>query len=287
MNMVPYDYQRFIKTMKHAVSMGAISQARIDDAVRRILRAKLQLGLFEHPYGEPALAASVGSSEHRALARQAVRESMVLLKNDGALPIAKDTAIIFVSGANADSVGAQLGGWSLSWQGSATAYATDATSILDGIKAAVSPETKVVYEQWGKFDGTADIGIVVIGEAPYAEGVGDSPDLGLSPQDIQSLTNTRAHVRKLIVVLVSGRPLVITRQFQLADAWVAAWLPGTEGEGVADVLFGDAAPTGKLPQSWPATALQVGVHPGDPAYRPLFPYGFGLTYRQAGRPASG
>ncbi len=283
MNMVPQDYRRFIKAMKDAVRKGAIPQERIDDAVRRILRAKFALGLFEQPYGEAALADTVGSQAHRELARQAVRESLVLLKNDNAaLPIARDAPTVFVSGGNADSVGAQLGGWSLSWQGSATAYVAGGTSILDGIRAAVSPGTQVVYDQWGKFDGSAEVGIAVVGETPYAEGAGDTKDLGLSTWDLTSITNTRAHVRKLIVVLVSGRPLVITDQLPAADAWVAAWLPGTEGAGVSDVLFGDYPFTGLLPYSWPRSEAQLPINQNNAAGKtgcagPLFPFGYGLV----------
>ena len=282
MNMVPYDYRRFIDGMKDAVGKGAIPQSRIDDAVRRILRAKMELGLFEHPYGDPALAETVGSQAHRELARQAVRESLVLLKNDNAaLPIAKDAPSIFVAGSNADSVGSQLGGWSLTWQGSTTAEVSGATSILEAIKAAVAPGTTVTYEQNGQFTGNADIGIVVVGEEPYAEGVGDNANLSLSAQDINAITNTRAHVKKLVVVIVSGRPMVITEQFQVADAWVAAWLPGSEGEGVTDALFGDAPFTGKLPYTWPRSNAQLPINEHNAEDKtgcdaPLFALGYGL-----------
>ena len=266
MNMVPYDYVRFINVMKQAVATGAISQERIDDAVRRILRAKFELGLFENPHGNAALADSVGSEAHRQLARQAVRELLVLLKNDGnALPIAKDTPTIFVSGRGADSVGMQCGGWSLTWQGSDTANIMNGTSILSAIKATVSPSTKVVYDKAGQFEGNADIGIVVVGESPYAEGVGDQADLSLPREDIEAITNMRGHANKLVVILISGRPMVITSQFQNAEAWVAAWLPGTEGEGVTDVLFGDAPFKGKLPYSWPRSNAQLPINENNAA----------------------
>ena len=282
MNMVPYDYQRFIGVMKEAVGHGAISQERVDDAVRRILRAKFELGLFEHPYGDPALASTVGSPEHRSLARQAVRESAVLLKNDNsALPIPKDTPTVLVAGGSADSVGVQAGGWSQTWQGSASASFKDGTSILQAIKSAVSSSTTVVYDSSGAFNGTADIGIVVIGEQPYAEGVGDTADLGISAEDISAITNTRAHANKLIVVLLSGRPMVITDQFRDADAWVAAWLPGSEGEGVTDILFGDFPFVGKLPYTWPRSNAQLPANELTLAGKtgcdaPLFPFGYGL-----------
>ncbi len=281
MNMVPQNYRRFIDVMKQAVASGAISQERIDDAVRRILRAKMALGLFEHPYGDPSLADTVGSVEHHALARQAVRESLVLLKNDnGALPIAKDTPSIFVAGSNADSVGSQLGGWSLTWQGSTTANVMGGTSILEGIKKAVTPDTAVTYEQTAQFTGRADFGVVVAGEAPYAEGEGDTADLTLAWQDIAAISRMRERVDKLTVVIVSGRPMVIKDQFQSADAWVAAWLPGTEGEGVSDVLFGDAPFTGKLPYTWPRSNAQLPINENNAAGKtgcaaPLFPLGYG------------
>ncbi len=282
-NMVPQDYRRFITAMKKAVDSDAISQERIDDAVRRILRAKMELGLFEHPYGDLSLAKAVGSQAHRELARQAVRESLVLLKNDnGALPIAKDAKAIFVAGSNADSVGAQLGGWSLTWLGSADAQVTGGTSILQAIKDAVAPGAKVIYDRAGQFKGNADVGIVVAGEAPYAEGMGDTAGLSLSWEDIAAITRMRAQVDKLIVVLVSGRPMTITRQFQSADAWVAAWLPGTEGAGVTDVLFGDLPFTGRLPYTWPRSNAQLPINQRNIAGKqgcdaPLFPLGYGLV----------
>jgi beta-glucosidase len=281
MNMVPYDYFRFIDTMEKAVKKGDITEERIDDAVRRILTVKFELGLFDHPYADPAFLDSVGSDEHRALARQAVRESLVLLKNDGAtLPIAKDTALIYVAGQGADDIGMQCGGWTTEWQGK-TGDIQPGTTILQGIRAAVSTDAKVEYNDGGEFDGMADIGIVVVGEQPYAEGVGDASDLSLSQADVQAITNLRAHSQILVVILLSGRPLIITGQFQMADAWVAAWLPGTEGTGMTDVLFGDYPFTGKLPFTWPRTNKQLPVNKNNATNltgcdAPLFSYGYGL-----------
>lgn len=283
MNMVPYDYERFMAALKAAAATQAVSQARIDDAVRRILRAKFELGLFEHPYGDPALAGTVGSQAHRELARRAVRESLVLLKNEHeALPIPKDASAIFVAGGSADSLGIQCGGWSLDWQGSATADIRDGTSLLHAVKSAVSSGTSVVYDKFAQFKGTADIGIVVIGELPYAEGAGDTDDLALSAADIRTITSTRTHVNKLIVILISGRPMLITDQFEQADAWVAAWLPGTEGAGVTDVLFGDYPFTGRLPYSWPRSNAQLPINENNAAGKtgcqaPLFAFGYGLV----------
>lgn len=280
MNMVPYEYVRFINTMEQAVSKGDISVERINDAVRRILTAKFKLGLFDHPYSDPAMLDTVGSDSHRALARQAVRESLVLLKNENAaLPIGKNTAVIYVAGQGAGDIGMQCGGWTIEWQGK-SGNIEPGTTILQGIKAAVSANTKVEYNLSGQFDGMADVGIAVVGEQPYAEGVGDKSDLSLSGRDIQAITNLRAHSQKLVVVILSGRPLVITSQYQIADAWVAAWLPGTEGEGVADVLLGEFPFAGKLPYTWPRSNIQNPININNLANRtdcaaPLFPFGYG------------
>lgn len=281
MNMVPYDYVRFIDTMKKAVEKGDISEERIDDAVRRILTVKMELGLFKHPYADPTLSETVGSTAHRNLARQAVRESLVLLKNDDStLPLAKNTPLVYIAGQGANDMGMQCGGWSTQWQGE-TGNVQPGTTILQGIQATVSPDTTVEYEQSGQFDGMADVGIIVVGEQPYAEGVGDASDLRLSQADIQAITNLRTHSKKLVVLILSGRPLVITGQSNMADAWVAIWLPGAEGGGVAEVLFGDFPFTGKLPYTWPRSNKQLPINKNTTlgltdCAAPLFPYGYGL-----------
>jgi beta-glucosidase len=281
MNMVPYDSLRFIDTMKQAVTKGDIKPERIDDAVRRILTVKFMLGLFYHPTADPAMLATIRSQEHLDLAREAVRKSLVLLKNENrALPIAKDSASIFVAGQGANDLGMQAGGWTIEWQGK-PGKSILGTSILDGIKAAVSANTKVEYNLSGKFTENATVGIVVVGEQPYAEGVGDAKDLGLSAADIETIKNTREHVKKLVVIILSGRPLVITEQLPLANAWVAAWLPGSEGQGVADVLLGDFPFTGKLAYTWPRTNEQLPVNINNVQGKsgndvPLFPFGYGL-----------
>jgi beta-glucosidase len=282
MNMVPYYYQMFIDTMKQAVMNGDITQERIDDAVRRILRAKFMLGLFENPYGDPSLAVSVGSDEHRALARQAVRKSLVLLKNDNnALPIDKNVSTILVAGIN--STGIQAGGWTLEWQGEQR-NTLAGTTILEGIQELVGPNTQVLYNssgQFASFSGKAPVGIAIVGEMPYAEGLGDKADLTLYKVDLLVINALRPKVDKLIVVILSGRPLVITDQYQTADAWVAAWLPGSEGAGVADVLFGDYPFVGKLPYTWPRSNDQLPLNINNSANltgcaAPLFPFGYGL-----------
>ncbi len=282
MSMCPSSYGLFITAVQNAVEKKDISQERIDDAVRRILRAKFKLGLFENPYGDPSLARTVGSDEHRELARRAVRESLVLLKNENAaLPIRKSASTILFAGIK--DAGTQAGGWTLEWQG-VTGDLLGATTIFQGIQRTVSPGTQVLYDATGAFEdfpGTAPIGIAVVGERPYAEGVADLSDLQLPPEDIDLIEAMRLKVDKLIVVILSGRPLIITEQYQLADAWVAAWLPGSEGQGVADVLFGDYPFTGKSPYTWPRSYDHLPINENTAAGltgcdAPLFPYGYGL-----------
>jgi len=281
MNMVPIDYIRFIKTMKQAVKKGDISEERINDAVRRILTVKFQLGLFSDPYPHSDLLETVGSDSHRAIARKAVRESLVLLKNENAaLPLKKDVSLIYIAGVAANDIGIQCGGWTTQWQGEAGDI-QPGTTILEGIKDTVLAGSTIEYSPDGQFEGLADVGIAVVGESPYAEGVGDKSDLSLTTQDIQILNNLKEHSKKLIVIIISGRPLVITDQYLLADAWVAAWLPGTEGGGVADVLFGDYPFTGKLPFTWPRSDDQLPMNINNDndltgCAAPLFPYGFGM-----------
>jgi beta-glucosidase len=281
MNMVPYNYRGFIDAMSLAVEKGDISQERIDDAVLRILTVKFALGLFEQPYSDPGNFDLVGSEEHRQLAREAVAKSLVLLKNENAaLPIARDTSLIFLAGEGADDIGFQSGGWTIQWQG-AVGNITPGTTIKDAIEATSSGQ--VQYNKFGKYDNikdadgnpaVADVGIVVIAERPYAEGEGDRADLSLSKNEIELIERMRASSQKLVVIIISGRPRIITEQLDLADAWVAAWLPGTEGQGVADGLFGDTPFTGKTAFSWPASMDQVPL--GSGIGEPLFPFGFGL-----------
>lgn len=281
MNMVPSDYISFISVMKQAVEKGEITEERINDAVRRILRAKFALGLFEHPFPDPIFIKTVRSDAHVAIARQAVQESLVLLKNDSAaLPVSKNTTKILVAGQGADDIGMMCGGWTISWQGQ-TGSIQVGTTILNGIKAIVSSDTTVEYEKYGKFANHADVGIVVVGEMPYAEGLGDKADLRLADSDIKMITNMRPLVDKLIVVIISGRPMIITDQFSMADAWVMAWLPGTEGQGVSDMLFGDHPFTGRLPYTWPRFNEQLPINENNTAGKigcdaPMFPFGYGL-----------
>ncbi len=281
MNMVPYDYHRFINTMLEAVENGDISAARIDEAVRHILSVKFALGLFERPYSDPVLLAQVGSAEHRAVAREAVAQSQVLLKNEGnLLPLAPDLPTLYVGGQAANDIGIQSGGWTIEWQGAEGAI-TPGTTILQAIEETVSPETAVIYNEFGRFEelpaGEPVVCLAVVGERPYAEGWGDSADLRLSVDDLRTLQRMQETCDQLAVVLISGRPLIITDLIDGWDALVAAWLPGTEGQGVADVLLGARPFTGKLPYTWPRSVNQL---PFDftnlNADEPLFPFGFGL-----------
>lgn len=294
MNMVPAKYTLFIDTLTMAVENGDVPQERIDDAVRRILTVKFELGLFERPFTDETLLATVGSEAHRQLARQAVRESLVLLHHDGeTLPISPDTGVIFVAGEAADDVGFQAGGWSIEWQGRVGAI-TPGMTILDAVENSVSPNTRVNYNRFGNFerltaaDGgplIADVGIVVVGERPYAEGVGDRADLGLSEADLETIARMRDRSDKLVVILIAGRPLIIGDVLPLADAVIAAWLPGTEGQGVADVLFGAYEFSGRLPYTWPRSMDQLPFDfdnlPADGCSAPLFPFGYGLKTSDA------
>jgi beta-glucosidase len=281
MVMVPDKYRDFVKTLKSLVEQGEVPLSRIDDAVTRILRAKYALGLFEpgrSPLADRSLQRSFGSAEHRAVARRAVRESLVLLKNEKAtLPLHKTAHRIHVAGKSADDLGNQCGGWTISWQGQ-SGTPTTGTTILAALKSAVSKGTEVSYARDGTGAAGADVGVVVVGETPYAEGRGDAADLSLAKEDREAIANVRRAGIPVVVVVVSGRPLILGETLAEADALVAAWLPGSEGQGVADVLFGDYKPTGKLPHSWPRSMDQIPINVGDAHYDPLFPFGFGLSY---------
>ena len=282
MNMVPTDYNRFITTLTQAVEKGDVPLSRIDDAVRRILRVKFELGLFEHPNSNDAQLPQVGSKEHRAVAREAVAKSLVLLKNEkSALPLPKSAPLIYVAGIGANDIGMQSGGWTIEWQGQ-MGNITPGTTILQAISNTVKAGTVVKYDPAGNFEGgkVADACVAVVGEQPYAEGRGDKEDLSLDPADVKMTEGMRDKCKTLTVILLSGRPMVVTEPMKQWDALVAAWLPGTEGQGVADVLFGDKPFTGKLPYTWPRSSDQLpfdfkNLGTGDQG--PLFPYGYGLT----------
>jgi beta-glucosidase len=277
MIMVPNRYQQFTSTLKNLVTSGRVPLSRIDDAVRRILVQKVKLHLFEHPLTDRSKTAAVGSDGHRTVARQAVRESLVLLKNDRVLPIAKSVARIHVAGKSMDDLGNQCGGWTISWQGSG-GTTTTGTTILQAIRSTAAASTTITSSLDGSGAAGANVAVVVVGETPYAEGLGDRQDLTLGADDEATIARVKAAGVPMVVVLISGRPLIINEALANSDAFIAAWLPGTEGQGVADVLFGDYAPTGRLSHSWPRSMSQIPINVGDANYDPLFPYGFGLTY---------
>ncbi len=279
MVMLPERYKDFQRTMLQLVAEGRISVQRIDKAVSRILRQKFALGLFESPFTKKALTATIGSTAHREIARECVRKSIVLLKNENKiLPIAPGTVRIHVAGKNANDLGNQCGGWTITWQGDSGPI-TIGTTILEAIRVrAFSAAISVTYSEDGSRAAGANIGIVVIGERPYAEGVGDRADLALDAEDIAAVTAVHDVGVPTVVLIISGRPLIIDSILNKCDAIIAAWLPGTEATGIADVLFGDYTPVGKLSFSWPRSMSQIPINYGDTNYDPLFAYGFGLTY---------
>ncbi len=280
MFMVPAEWKRFIETLRAEVQAGRVPMARIDDANRRILTQKVRLGLFERPFTDRRYTPTVGSAEHRALARQAVAKSQVLLKNDGALPLDRRGGKIFVAGKSADDIGVQSGGWTITWQGS-PGNITPGTTILQGIRQTAGKGSTVTYDKEGDgIDRSYKAAVAVVGELPYAEFLGDRPaGMGLDAEDLATLAKLRASGVPVVVVLVSGRPLDIAPQLPGWNALLASWLPGTEGRGVADVLFGVTRPTGKLPVTWMRSADQQPINVGD-GKRPLFPFGYGLSYRR-------
>ncbi len=296
MFMAPDSWRQLYENTVAQVESGEISRSRLEDAVRRILRIKFRLGLFEKPKPSARPLAGnyslLGHPNHRAVARKAVRESLVLLKNqDNLLPLSGNQTIL-VTGDSADDIGKQSGGWTLSWQGTGNtnAHFPYGTSIWEGIRNAVETSGgKAIFSMDGSYSQTPDAAIVVFGEAPYAEFKGDVDNLNFSSdKTLQLLQGLRAEGIPTVVVLLSGRPLWITPEINAADAFVAAWLPGSEGAGIADIIIRkpnddiNADFKGKLSFSWPRTATQTSVNRGDSNYDPLFPYGYGLTYADNG-----
>lgn len=296
MMMEPNSYKDFIATLTAEIEAGRVPMARVNDAVRRILRKKFELGLFEHPFTDRRNIDEIGSAAHHALARRAAAESQVLLKNEHrTLPVERDRDV-YVAGSNADNIGNQAGGWTLTWQGGST-NVIPGTTILDGIRAASRGD--VVFSE----DASAPVprravGIVVVGETPYSEGFGDVggplwaydpgdhgvprpvKDMKLSAADSLAVDRVCAAAKRCVVVIVSGRPLILDpAQLRRIDGLVAAWLPGSEGTGVADPLFGKRPYTGRLPMTWPRSLAQEPINVGDRNYRPLYPYGHGLRTR--------
>lgn len=282
MAMLPYDYKSFLKDVRKAVKNGDINQTRIDDAVSRILYQKFKAGLFDVNTSVASIE-QFGSIKNRQLARKAVAESAVLLKNEGSLlPLSKDTGRILVAGSGADNVGRQSGGWTIEWQGVDGNWMPGVTSILQGIRQVLGESNNVEFEESGNFNTTsnkADVGIAIVSEKPYAEGWGDNPNPTIDNEDLKAIDNLRKSAKKVIVIIISGRPLIITDQLPMWDAAVEAWLPGSEGVGIADVLFGDMPFTGKLPLPWPASIEQLPIQPNGSTYNSsniLFARGWGL-----------
>ncbi|KAJ8439718.1 hypothetical protein Cgig2_009542 [Carnegiea gigantea] len=288
MVMVPYNYTEFIHILTDLVKRNYIHMERIDDAVERILRIKFTMGLFENPMSDPSPANPLRNQAHQDLARETVRKSLVLLKNGKEgdrplLPLPKKASKILVAGTHAHNLGYQCGGWTINWQGFSGNSDTTGTTILDAVRSSVDPSTEVVYEEDPDEEfvrsNNFSHAIVVIGELPYAEIGGDSETLTMSEPG-PSIINEVCAAIKCVVVVISGRPLVMEPYLTSIDALVAAWLPGTEGKGVTDVLFGDYTFTGKLPRTWFRTVDQLPMNVGDKNYDPLFPFGFGLTTQQ-------
>ncbi len=295
MFMQPSNFELFESTLTDLVNNGTVPMSRINDAVSRILTKKFQLGLFEHPFTDRTHLSEVGSAAHRAVARRAVAESQVLLKNArSTLPLSGKRPV-YVAGSNADNIGNQAGGWTLTWQGGSTTQIPGQT-ILDAIQDDAS---QVTFSQ----DASAPVphnalGVVVVGETPYSEGFGDvggplwaydpgdngvprpPKTMQLSDADTAAVNTVCAQASKCVVLVVSGRPMIIPpTMLQHIDALVASWLPGSEGAGVADVLFGKRPFTGQLPVTWPRTVAQEPINIGDASYDPLYPFGWGLHTR--------
>ena len=267
-------YKKFMRLLKENVEEGSISMERIDDAVSRILKVKLRNGLFSNPIVQNDNLQVIGSDDHRNIARQAVRESVVVLKNENLIPISKESKSIVVAGRGADNLGMQCGGWTINWQGG-QGDITIGTTILDGIKESVSTETKVIHSKDGTDLGnvSGDLAIVVIGEDPYTEFFGDKDNLDLLEEDIQTINNLKEKGYKVLVLLISGRPMNIADHLDNWDGFAAIWLPGTEGNGVSDILFGDFQSTGKLSYPWPINAEDGANAPENDL---LYNIGFGL-----------
>lgn len=282
MAMLPFDYKAFLSDVRKAVKDDKISQSRIDDAVSRILYQKFKAGLFDITVNSIGLE-NVGSVKHRLLARKTVSSSTVLLKNnESLLPLANKGEHILVAGSGADNVGRQSGAWTVEWQGVDGNWMPGGTSILKGIRQVAGSNTRVDYEKDGEFRGLndkANVGIVIVSEKPYAEGFGDNANPTIDKGDLEAIERVRQYSNKVIVIMLSGRPLMIADQLPAWDAAVAAWLPGSEGGGVADVLFGHQPFTAKLPLTWPANVQQLPVSVNGGTInntKPLFERGFGL-----------
>ncbi|KAI3678198.1 hypothetical protein L6452_37483 [Arctium lappa] len=288
MVMVPVRYELYLEDLTHLVETGEISMSRIDDAVERILRVKFVAGLFEYPLSDKSLLDSVGCKLHRGIAREAVRKSVVLLKNGKDpnkpfLPLDKYAKKILVAGTHADDLGYQCGGWTATWEGK-SGRITTGTTILDAVKETVGDKTEVIYHQNPSSETFTNqdfsFAIVVVGETPYVETMGDNSELTIPLNGNELITSVASRMPTL-VILISGRPLVLEPEvFANTDAFVAAWLPGSEGGGITDVIFGDYEFEGRLPMTWFRRVEQLATSAGEHNYDPLFPIGFGLKSNQ-------
>ncbi len=271
--MQPGNHEKFMASLKRSVNDQTVAMSRIDDAVRRVLRMKFKLGLFADPFAKREFADTVGSAEHRMIGRQAVRESLVLLKSENdALPLSPSDKIAVV-GRHGNNSGLQSGGWTIHWQGQSQNYA-GATTIYDAIKAVGSG---VEYAENGCYaEMAADKAVVVVGEDPYAESLGDTDNLSLSDEHKSLISGCKDLGKRVIVLLISGRVLAVAEELTKSDAFIAAWLPGSEGDGVADFLFAvdGFKPKGKSPYSWPADLTDLPL--AQYAEHALFQFGFGL-----------
>ncbi|MEO5712280.1 MAG: glycoside hydrolase family 3 N-terminal domain-containing protein [Luteolibacter sp.] len=284
MVMVTDKYRDFVRLLQDLVNEGKVPVSRIDDAVTRILRVKFAMGMMDKNaqlMADPALVADFGSEEHRKVAREAVRRSLVLLKNEkNVLPLTRKGGRIHVTGRGADDLGMQCGGWTVDWQGKRGEVTPGGTTILEAItRGAAGGNTRVTHDLDASGASGADTIVVVVGEEPYAEMDGDTESPALAKEDADVIETAKKTGAPVVVVVLSGRPLLLGSAADQADALLAAWLPGTEGAGVADVLFGDHSPSGKLSFTWPRSIAQVpSGHRKDTPDSPLFPLGFGLGY---------
>jgi beta-glucosidase len=298
MMMEPNAYQSFITTLLDEVRAGRVPMNRINDAVTRILTKKFELGLFERPFTDRRNLDEVGSRSHHRVAREAAAKSSVLLKNrDRTLPLRLHRGQrVYVAGTNADNIGNQAGGWTITWQGNSN-HVIPGTTILDGIRELARGPVMHSADASAPIR-SSDLGVVVVGETPYSEGFGDVggprwgfdpgengvlrpvKDMQLMPEDRAAVDSVCAQASRCVVVVVSGRPLIIEpARLASIDALVAAWLPGSEGAGVADVILGRRSFSGRLPVSWPRTIEQEPINVGDEDYDPLYPFGWGLRTR--------
>jgi beta-glucosidase len=279
--MEPNRWRDFIAILTDSVETKRVSMERIDDAVRRIVTVKCEAGLFEKGPVDKKLLQTVGSETHRSLARRAVRQSIVLLKNEGALLPFRPSMRLVVAGAGATSLTRQAGGWTVGWQGAENKPFLG-TTLFDAMKNQASDPELVTLSPTGEAltgeSGKPDAAVLVMSENAYAEGRGDSATLDPSAEDIAALDKLVARGIPTVVVVYSGRPIMIEPHLGKARAWLAAWLPGSAGEGVADVLYGAYHPTGKLSHTWPRKISDIPLNLGDAKYDPLFRHGYGITF---------